>query len=413
MKLKKFTAATVREALIQVKEEMGENAVILRTEKVKSGALGGVNQFEVTAAIDETIMAEEDTPKALEAPARSPSSAYGAQKDVTNLDTPLGRIIQGAPAKKPEPIAEVEKQVVEKKEANDEVGNNKLSDQISALREELQHIKGSLQHNEDIDKYPDEFMALAGRLQNLGISSSLIQDLVAELIINCPTDKRDMKNLLLKLEDVLSKKIPCKTFSLQDSKAKVLLFIGPTGVGKSTTIAKLAAGEVLGNHKDVAIVSTDAYRMGAIEQMDLFSKAAEIDFEAIFDIQDIDKVLARFSSKDLILVDTAGRAKNHFQHMEELQALKNVLLPDEVHLVVSANTRDRDLEEIFHRFQNVGITQIAITKVDETLEPGGMLNLPIKKGVPLSYLCNGQKIPDDLHLAEGSRLVQLLLQGTL
>ena len=401
MKLKKYTAPSVREALIQVKQELGDDAVILRTEKVKTGALGGESLFEVTAAIDET--AEPITTKPEVAPPRSPMSAYNAQ-------TPLGKILQ------PEvrmPSQSEERPVEEAVAKQVPVVNDELTKQVQALRQEIRLLKGSLNKPEALEDFPEEFHSLVDQMSDLGVAKHLIRDLVAELILECPTDQRDENSLKVALEQVLEKKIPFREGGKGATKSRVLLFVGPTGVGKSTTIAKLAARETLGTNKKVAIVSTDAYRMGAIEQMDLFSKAADIDFEAVFDLQDIDSVLEGHQDKDLVLVDTAGRAKNHHQHMEELLVMKSILLPDEVHLVVSANTRDRDLEEVFHRFSGIGITQIAFTKVDETLEPGGLLNLPLSKGVPLSFLCNGQNIPDDLHEAEGKRVAQLVVKGVL
>jgi flagellar biosynthesis protein FlhF len=393
MKLKKFTAASVREALLMIKNELGPDAVIIRTEKLKTGVLGGEDVFEVTAALDEQAeIKRSETPK----------------EQPTNYHTYTAKAKVKSENPKPDLISETK--LIHENPSTVVSEMSRLQEdfhmQMTALHREVAAIKSGLRvHSSSLlTDIPTEFKAFAERLISQGMEIHLLKDLIAELVLECPTDERSLDDLDRVAQEVISRKIPVKPLVALPGKSRVLLFVGPTGVGKSTTIAKLAAREVLLGAHSVGIISTDAYRMGALEQMNLFARAAEIDFEAVFEMSDLDVALEKFRDKNLILVDTAGRSKNHPQHMQELFEIKEQLLPDEVHLVVSASTRDRDLRDIHQRFSSLGLNRLVFTKIDETVEFSSLYNLPVEKGLALSFLCDGQNIPDDLHEANSKRL---------
>jgi flagellar biosynthesis protein FlhF len=280
-----------------------------------------------------------------------------------------------------------------------------LRDEFKALREELSASSRTLR-----DGVPRDFQPLATAFTRAGIPADIAKDLLAEVMLACPAEERSALQLYNQARKVLANRISVAPRpKLRKGRPFVQLFLGPTGVGKSTTIAKLAARALLSGKMQVAIVTTDCYRMGALEQMEAFAGAAEITLETIFGPEDVQEVFERLRDKELVLVDTAGRSRNNREHLEELKALCDAIHPDEVHLALSLNTRDRDLEETVAQFRPMNINRLSFTKQDETTEQGALLWLPMRTGLPLSFVCTGQRIPDDICPAEREQVAGWIL----
>lgn len=392
MKIKKYRASSIREALLRIKEELGPDAVILKTQEFKN-PVSASEKVEVTAALDES---------SLPAPAEPPPPAHritppdvydhkGLRKaQWRNIDAERAatdkinlRVAASAP-----PVTLVDPALAENVQA--------LRQDFAALRQELRSSARVSQEG-----VPEDFQPLSSALLRAGIPSNLVQDLLAELMIACPLEERSGAQLWTHARKVLGHRIlVAPRPQLRKGRPLVQLFLGPTGVGKSTTIAKLAARALLAGNKGVAIVTTDCYRMGALEQMQAFAGAAEITLETVFGPEDVQEVFERLRDKSLVLVDTAGRSRNNREHLAELKALCDAIHPDEVHLVLSLNTRDRDMEETVTQFRPMGVNRLAFTKQDETFEQGALLWLSLRTGIPLSFICTGQRIPDDICPAE-------------
>lgn len=391
MKIKKFHAKTTREALMLVKAELGPDAVILKIHEPKN-VLGKSEGVEVTAALDEATMPAPAMPEPiLEGVGASGGVGYdrkGVKKvQWRNLDEE-SKILDSSKSASGGLIGKMDKTIHE----------------VQALRQDFHHLRDEIKSGaKDVGpgKIPPEFQALSEGLAGAGIQSSLIQELVAELMITCAPEDRVGTKLLAAARKAISQRIPVSTgLPQKKGRSAVVMLVGPTGVGKSTTIAKIAGREVLRGNHSVAILTTDCYRMGALEQMQSFASAANIELETVFSPEDVQESLERLRHHNLVLVDTAGRSRNNREHLEELKAFVAAVHPDEVHLVLSLNTRDRDLLEAVALFKDMGVNRILFTKQDETYELGSLYWLPLRTKIPLSFICTGQRIPDDIQDAQ-------------
>ncbi len=191
----------------------------------------------------------------------------------------------------------------------------------------------------------------------------------------------------------------------------IVTFVGPTGSGKTTTLAKLAAHCCITKQKKVSIITADTYRIAAIEQIKMFADIIKVGLQVIFSPEEIPDALEVFRNDDIVFVDTAGRSQRNTEHMEDLVKFINALDPDEIHLVMSATTKDSDLVDILKRYRNVHVNRLLFTKLDETVRIGNILNMANESRIPISYFTFGQSVPDDIELAQTNRFVQRLWEG--
>jgi flagellar biosynthesis protein FlhF len=199
-----------------------------------------------------------------------------------------------------------------------------------------------------------------------------------------------------------------------DGLSKVLMFVGPTGVGKTTTLAKLAARFSLMQRKKVTMITADTYRIAATDQLRTYGRIMGIPVEVANSSEEIPDILAKHKNSNLILLDTAGRSPSNDEQMEELKNLVNSSQPDEIHLVISATTKYYDMIRIIERFgMAVPINRMIFTKLDETRFYGSFLNLMNNFQIPLSYYSTGQNVPDDLEVPEVHSLAERITQVIL
>jgi len=378
MKIKKIVAPTMKDALRQIKLELGDDAIILKSRKVnKSGLFSFLSreQIEVTAAVDH--QAPDNSPL-LKSPGSSPRTA---DEGPTRRDRFL--------------LYDIRDEVQRIDGALNEIGQKLKYDSMPGLPRELNKYYIDMVEN--------------------GLENRLAADIAQEIYKNLnPSDYDDnaviAKTVINALRNFFNTSGAVK---FADGKPAVVALIGPTGVGKTTTIAKIASQYKFFANKKVGLISADTYRLAAVEQLRTFARIASIPLEVVYEAKDMPAAVRKLADKELILIDTAGRSHRDEEKMRELADFMESAHPSEIHLTLSAGTKISDLVDIVDRFRTVPSDYYLFTKLDETTAFGDILNLVHTRPKPLSMLTLGQNVPDDIALAEKTALAKLVLSRSL
>jgi flagellar biosynthesis protein FlhF len=259
--------------------------------------------------------------------------------------------------------------------------------------------------------------AEAGPLAQLGrelaheeLSPEVVEMLLGQLK-EAAKEGMGLKELRAQLSENLSNQVKCSgTLRMKKNGPRIMAIVGPTGVGKTTTIAKLAAMHALNRGASVAMVTTDNFRVGAIEQLKTYAKIMDLPLEVAATPADLAKVLARHADKDLILIDTTGRSHKDAERLEDLKGFLECHPGIETYLCMSATTRARELDEIVATFGGLPITKFLFTKLDESESYGCIVNTHLKHKLPISYLTTGQKVPEDIEVASAKKIASLVVK---
>jgi len=401
MKIKKFTGRSFQEAFDQVKNELGANAVILNSRKIKEGGvldfINGREIYEITAAADDEKTSRKSPPLAQKA-----QMAYGSNRTSRN-----------SVKESPQPVG-AEVLIMGKK-------LNEQTHQIKALKEEIQDVKKALNQVADFLKYsrmpalPELFKDTLKKLVDNEVHEDLAKAVVQTVYSHtAPSDYKNktavVNNLLTLLQRMIKIAQPLEKAS---RSPYVVALVGPTGVGKTTTIAKLAANLKLYNHRKVGLISADTYRIAAIEQLQTFANIASIPMNVVYSPDDMREAIHKFSDRDIILIDTVGRSQKNEKHIKELNRFVEMANPDEVHLVLSLTTGLKNLLDIIRRFGIMRPNRFIFSKLDESINTGNILNVLYKYQIPVSYLTIGQVVPNDITTAEAVTLSNLIYKGVL
>ena len=211
----------------------------------------------------------------------------------------------------------------------------------------------------------------------------------------------------------LGARIPCSG-DLPGGAAggRKVMLLGPTGVGKTTTIAKVAAIQALLEHQNVLLLTSDTYRIAAVDQLRTYAKILGVPIEVVFDAEGFASILDDHPEAELILLDTAGRAQRDRKSLEAFETLYSAFAPDAVHLVLAANMKYQDMLDVVEHIPNVPISHLIFTKLDETVSYGAIFNVQQVLGCPVSFLTSGQNVPNDIETATGRRVAELLLSSS-
>ncbi len=378
MKIKNFIAKDYKTAIKQAKDEMGNDAIILHTRQIKTGGFLGLfaqTKVEVTMAIDDTLQ--------------------------VNLD----RVRKAA--FKTEYAPELVSQVNEKDTIDIE-----LQEDLKSLKSMMTDIKKHMYEIELIKGMSEEVRRLYEKLVSNNVDKEIALKIATSVESRLPqsgiNDERWTKEVLLHTIQQHIQEIKPIEFK-SDKKGTVVFFIGPTGVGKTTTIAKIAANITFVDKKDVALITLDTYRISAAEQLRTFAEIIDIPISVVFEPIELQQALLAQKHKDIILIDTAGRSPYNDEHMEELKSFIEIAEPDEIILVLSVITESSDLINIYQRFSILDVDKIIFTKLDETHNYGQILNTLYEIKKPIAYLTNGQNVPDDIQIPDALFIAKMLL----
>lgn len=254
------------------------------------------------------------------------------------------------------------------------------------------------------------FPEIHARLIAEGVTPELAHELLDELPDFSAWSEEAQEPLAISaLRDLIARRV-CSAgpIELTPGQLKAVALIGPTGVGKTTTIAKLAAHFALVEKKKVALLTMDTYRIAAVEQLKIYSQILDIPIGVAYSQAEVAPVIAQYEDYDLLLIDTAGRSQKNIMQVGELKSLLETI-GCETHLVLSSQTKEQDMLESIQRFAAARVDRLIFSKLDETDSYGALLNVAYRTGLPLSYLTTGQKVPEDIELADGGKLAGLLL----
>jgi flagellar biosynthesis protein FlhF len=400
MKIKKYTARSMKEALLQIKQELGEDAIILKTAKTsrKMFPFTGKEEIEVTAAIDENAQERRTVQQPFQ-PLKTPDS--GIYKRPKPAGSAAANGAPAAPDKmKQEQGAEADARLSQR------LNVVEIKEDIRELGELLKPILRAEETPEQ-DGIKGPWAAVLTRLLTSGVDAEIARSMVARISGGGEVTPHEADR---RFSEELNRFFPVSgPLKLKEKGPLVCAFVGPTGVGKTTTLAKLAAHYRLNKNKAVSIVTADTYRIAAIEQIRTFAEIMNIQLHVVFSPDEVAEALAACSGSDIIFVDTAGRSPNNADHMRDLDAYIKAIRPDEIHLVLSATTKDRDLEDAVAHYRPLGANRVLFTKFDETGRLGNVFNTVVKSGgIPVSYFTFGQSVPDDIELAQPGRFIRRL-----
>jgi flagellar biosynthesis protein FlhF len=459
----------MKEAMEQVKEELGRDAVILHTKKYREGGFMGYKGkevVEVTAAIEENAPespVKSRPRRSLHAePERQPAtggnfdvlskaaplphtvlSQYktnGTETGVRMAEAPIAApdfqpLIPDKPTAPPkaarvlttETIEEATQANVAAKE-DEQVNPNGVNDvqsvvqpvmiasnpedaeKIQKLEAELAQMKTLLTQVMSKDQPQDE-VSLQEALRRQEVDEDILKDMAAKTaagdMLMDSLDKRAPEVVAGYLEGKMNF---AEGIKLNKHGVRIVALIGATGVGKTTTLAKIAARFVLEKNIRAALITADTYRISAVEQLKTYSDIIGLPLEIVYSPDELKVAIHKHRDKDLILIDTAGRSQHNEYQMKELQDFLAVDSRIEKHLVMSATTKNRDVEDILQKFSVCEPGRVIFTKTDETSSLGMIVNLLADKDISLSFMTNGQSVPDDIIPATADKLAALLLR---
>ena len=385
MELRTFRARTLSEALRQVRAELGPDASVLHTREVAGGLwtnLTGAKQIEVTASADLQVPSRLQAPANADQPRSTLSDRNRLPSDpVPRADLQSFRDQFHADATTnhfdaPSPW--------ERFDAFQPAPPRDRRSQLARLRQRL----------------------LASRVEP-GLARELIDALGRELSEAAATDDQLRERLVQCIAADIAIHPPIQA---SPGKQRLAALVGPTGVGKTTTIAKLAASFRLREQVRVGLITVDTYRIAAVNQIRTYAEIIDAPLEVVSTPREMRQALDRLSHLDLVLMDTAGRSPRDESRLSELRSLLAVARPDEVHLVLSAVTGVDAFQTAAERFASVGATALVLTKLDEAAEIGGLL--PLLRGalLPISYVTDGQNVPEDIRPADWRMLAEMIVK---
>ena len=393
MRVKRFVGINVADAMGKIKKELGPEAVILQTRQVKEGGFLGFfakTKVEITAAIEDK-------------PAQANVVVEEAKYNVNNED--IKRAYDAYIEKENEFAREPNKETnVEQVETLDT--NSELKEMHNILLE----LKSHITRKEYKEIIPETFGRWPKFLMERGISEELSTSIVNNLK-NYLTEEQWQK------DDIIYEKIKNEIIKFctntekikpRKNKSLVVALVGPTGVGKTTTIGKLAAGFSIIERRKVALITADTYRVAAVEQLKTFGEIIGVPVEVVMTPSNLQEAIQRHKDKELVFIDTAGRSPHHDIHMSELEEFLQKGKPDLTMLVMSVTTNLHDQISVFEKFKEIS-THLIFTKLDESYHTGSLLNLIARTSLPIAYLTNGQNVPDDIDAATPEKLARCVL----
>jgi len=452
VRVKRYLVNKVSEALPLIRSELGNDAVILSTKEIKIGGFMGMfakRKTEVVAAVEtDSSKPSKSRPNQQQnpisthkpqRPAATAAAAYGAAYESNNRGASATAVLD--PLETTEAVeraASALKQaafsdMLEQEQFNPAPPVVQAAVTAAPLvpaggrdstpqRSELEHVLASeirdmkewimkLSRQNDIDSQPAAMRLLCERLEQQEVAEEWIDKLRAAMaeIAEDNDGWTDSSVVWQRAAEIMTDWLRPYEHSGIGSSERNVYFVGPTGVGKTTTIAKLAAEQMLKAGKKVGFITSDTYRIAAVDQLRTYANILNVPMEVVFSPNEVPRAFSSLADKDLILMDTAGRNYRSELHVSEVNSMLNTQEHGTVFLVMSLTGRTSDMRIIAERFIPYGIRQVIFTKLDETTVYGTILNLMLEYGLQTAYVTSGQTVPDDISNFNAEAYVAMLL----
>jgi len=392
--IKKFQANTETEAIMLAKVELGKDAIVMNIKTISPRGIYKLFRkplVEITAAVDDNIIYKKEKPKLVSTP--QPRKPYlpdiiydNEQGDTTSATAETSAIEQKLN----------NLQSLLEKQMNEKESHEKIEVKVMEASKNLaciQLIYNQLISNEVEEKYANQIVSeIEGTLKK----DSSMDNILASIY----------QKIILKLGQP-------KTIELTGNGPKFVFFIGPTGVGKTTTIAKIASKFKVNEKAKVAFLTADTYRIAAVEQLRTYANILGIPLKVIYSGDEMKQSLEEFADFDIVFVDTAGRSHRNKEQRDDIELLVNTIPEAErdIYLVLSATTKYRDLVKTTEAYSEILNYSLIFTKIDETSSIGNIFNIRMLTNAPLSYAAFGQNVPDDIARIDAQSIAKQLLRG--
>lgn len=386
MKTKKYQGETEEQVIELAKKELGNDAIVLSIKKITPTGIFSIIKkpyIELTASYDETKVSIEGKPK--------------------NIFEDLKSKIYSNPLE----------QKLEEKEHTIERLEKRIEELEAYLEKAMKSL--SVQTSEDGTKYKNQLVQfLHDMLITKGVQPMVCHEILEEV------DKEENQNIDLIVKIVYNKIINilnnavCENLSIENTEkqkeAKNIVFLGTTGVGKTTTIAKLSSEIIMNRNKKVGFISADTYRIAAVEQLKVYAEILGSQVEVVYKPSDVKEKVDKLKIvNDYIFFDTAGRSHKNEKNMEEIQELLKEIDNPEIYLVISSTSNFDDIENIINAYSKFSKFNIIFTKIDETDTIGTILNIAHKTKNKIAYVTVGQNVPSDIEKFSGEKIAKVLL----
>ena len=393
MVIKKYTVKNMNEALTRIRYELGSDAIIISQRKIKAPGIKGYftpKLIEVTAAL-ENSKKDNKKDKAIKEDNEFKESLEDIKKFM-NMDNILNKNILDEKSEIIEENKKKEDKILNKRQEEEKlIEDNRLSEEVKEMKELLNKVIRNTSKEDEKD-------LLIEFLKEIDINENYFEKIKKQ----CSDDFNTFKDDFIKL---LESTIEIDTVDLN---GRVVL-VGPTGVGKTTTIAKLAGRLALIEKKKVGLVTIDTYRIGAVDQLRTYAEIMNLPFKVVNTIKEMEKAVEDLSNCDVILIDTTGRSSKNTMQISELRAYVQKSSPDHVALVLSGTTKNRDIDTILDGYSELNYDKVIITKLDETTVYGGIFNILNKANKPIAFITTGQNVPDDIKIPDKETLINLII----
>jgi flagellar biosynthesis protein FlhF len=394
MRVKRYVARTLQEAMDKIRVELGKDAVILNTKRLRTGGFLGLfkkEEIEVIAAVDTDRAKAVNPSPQLGSHILPSNSVPAAQEHLLFEDRTHSLHIPG-----------------QAEHVRTRLPDQEILQEVKEMREMMQHFLN--QRGEELNA-PSVFKRAIDRLKAQGVEPQIIAQMMDGILKKHKNEEIKEEEVFPLVKNEITSFLANHFTGALHPSTRLLHIVGPTGVGKTTTIAKLAANFMLKHNKKVGLITSDTYRIAAVEQLRTYANILNIPLEVVYNEKEVKQAISQLIGNDIIIMDTAGRNYRNKEYVKELSNLLAATIPAETILVLSLTAKYEDMVAIVRQFAELKVNKVIFTKLDETATYGSILNLLLHHNFYLSYMTNGQTVPDDLFVANPDLVAGYILGG--